>query len=91
MSKYPKVKNPDLVGTYSALTKSGRGYVWDEVLEYRVWCHSEMGASDCAEEEVLENSDLVNDLGCDGDDFGELIDKFSKDYNVNIWVNFQST
>jgi putative acetyltransferase len=46
MSKYPKVKNPDLVGTYSALTKSGGGYVWDEVLEYRVWCHPEMGAPD---------------------------------------------
>lgn len=37
-----------------------------------------------AEGEVLENSDLVNDLGCDGDDFGELIDEFSKNYNVNI-------
>jgi len=38
----------------------------------------------CVEGEVLENSDLVDDLGCDGDDFGELIDKFSQDYNVNI-------
>jgi putative acetyltransferase len=46
MSKYPRVKNPDLVGTYSALTKSGGGYVWDDVLEYRVWCHPEMGAPD---------------------------------------------
>jgi len=37
-----------------------------------------------AEGEVLENSDIVTDLRCDGDDFGELIDKFSKDYNVDI-------
>lgn len=36
MSKYPEVKNKDLVGTYPASAKSGGGYVWDEVLEYRV-------------------------------------------------------
>lgn len=46
MSKYPMAKDIDLVGTYPALVKSGGGYVWDEVLEYRVWCHPEMGASD---------------------------------------------
>ncbi|WP_256014208.1 hypothetical protein [Desertivirga xinjiangensis] len=40
MTEYPKVKDPGLVGTYPALVKSGGGYVWDEVLEYRVWCHS---------------------------------------------------
>jgi hypothetical protein len=40
MSEYPTVKNVDLVGTYPALVKAGGGYVWDEVLEYRVWCHS---------------------------------------------------
>jgi len=49
MSKYPKVKDPDLIGTYPAHTKSGGGYVWDEVLEYRVWCHPESGASDLYE------------------------------------------
>ena len=46
MSKYPKVKNPDSVGTYPGTVKSGGGYVWDEVLEYRVWCHPERGAPD---------------------------------------------
>lgn len=39
MSKYPSVVDLSLVGTYPALTKSGAGYVFDEVLEYRVWCH----------------------------------------------------
>ncbi len=37
--KYPDAINPDLVGTYPVLTKAGGGFVWDEVLEYRVWCH----------------------------------------------------
>ena len=40
MSKNPKSKDPDLVETYSAHAKSGGGYVWDEVIEYRVWCHA---------------------------------------------------
>jgi len=45
-SPYPSVKEPDLVGTYPASAKAGGGYVWDEVLEYRVWCHPEKGAPD---------------------------------------------
>jgi len=45
-TQYPKVKNPELVGTYSALAKAGGGYVWDDVLEYRVWCHPHDGAKD---------------------------------------------
>jgi len=28
------------------VAKAGGGYVWDEVLEYRVWCHPERGAPD---------------------------------------------
>lgn len=40
---YPKVKDPEKVGEYPALAKAGGGYVWDDVLEYRVWCHSEEG------------------------------------------------
>jgi hypothetical protein len=40
---YPKVKDPSMVGEYPALAKAGGGYVWDEVLEYRVWCHPESG------------------------------------------------
>lgn len=42
--KYPDAADPSLVGTYLALAKSGGGYVWDDVLEYRVWCHPERGA-----------------------------------------------
>lgn len=38
---YPNAADPTKVGTYPALTKAGGGYVWDEVLEYRVWCHDE--------------------------------------------------
>ena len=34
---------------YPALAKSGGGYVWDAVLEYRVWCHPERGAPDTAD------------------------------------------
>lgn len=51
--KYPDAVDPNKVGTYPALTKSGGGYVWDEVLEYRVWLHPEQGAPD----------------ECDGDDY----------------------
>lgn len=46
MSAYPKVKSTEKVGTYPALVKSGGGYVWDDVLEYRVWCHPDAGAPD---------------------------------------------
>ena len=43
---YPKVKDIELVGEYPGFVKAGGGYVWDEVLEYRVWCHPENGAED---------------------------------------------
>lgn len=43
---YPDAVDPDLVGTYPPLAKAGGGYVWDDVLEYRVWCHPERGAFD---------------------------------------------
>lgn len=46
MSKYPTVKNLDLVGSYPARAKAGGGFVWDDVLEYRVWCHPHDGAPD---------------------------------------------
>lgn len=42
----PTVLDPAQVGKYSAIAESGGGYVWDEVLEYRVWCHPERGAPD---------------------------------------------
>jgi len=44
--QYPNVLDINRVGTYPALTNAGGGGVWDEVLEYRVWCHSENGAPD---------------------------------------------
>ena len=40
MNEFPEVKDPSLVGTYSAVAGAGGGYVWDAVLEYRVWCHA---------------------------------------------------
>lgn len=49
MSAFPSVLEVDRVGTYPALAKAGGGYVWDEVLEYRVWCHPERGAPDAAD------------------------------------------
>lgn len=74
MLKYPEVKDPNLVGEYPALVKSGGGYVWDDVLEYRVWCHPEDGAPDTEDgndyyyafatyEEALEFSE--NNAGCE--------------------------
>jgi hypothetical protein len=43
---YPAVEDPSRVGTFAASAKAGGGYVWDAVLEYRVWCHPEEGAPD---------------------------------------------
>lgn len=51
MSKFPKVKDPKLIGTYDALSKSGGGYVWDDVLEYRVWVHPLIEDPDTEESE----------------------------------------
>lgn len=44
--QYPDVLDASRVGTYDALAKAGGGFVWDEVLEYRVWCHPGNGAPD---------------------------------------------
>ena len=43
---YPDAIDPDRVGSYPAVAKAGGGYVWDAVLEYRVWFHPERGAED---------------------------------------------
>lgn len=43
---FPDAVDVSLVGTYSPVAGAGGGYVWDEVLEYRVWCHPERGAPD---------------------------------------------
>jgi putative acetyltransferase len=44
--QYPEVLDPELVGTYEAAAMAGGGYVWDAVLEYRVWCSLQSGAPD---------------------------------------------
>jgi hypothetical protein len=46
---YSNAVEPGLVGTYSPLAKVGGGFVWDDVLEYRVWCHPERGSRDLEE------------------------------------------
>jgi len=45
-SKYPVAIDPKKVGTYPALTKSGGGYFYDDVLEYRVWIAPAGGGDD---------------------------------------------
>lgn len=45
-SLYPLASDPDMVGVYPAHVKSGAGYVYADVLEYRVWCHPERGSPD---------------------------------------------
>jgi putative acetyltransferase len=42
-SSYPLAAYPEKVGSYPALTKSGAGYFYDEVLEYRVWINPPEG------------------------------------------------
>lgn len=45
-SRYPEALDLALVGTYPASAMAGGGYVWDAVLEYRVWCYPSDGAVD---------------------------------------------
>jgi putative acetyltransferase len=44
--RYPAVLDPKKVGSYSAPAYAGGGFVWDAVLEYRVWCYPHEGAVD---------------------------------------------
>lgn len=46
VDSYPDAVDPTLVGTYPASAHAGGGYVWDDVLEYRVWCYLEQGVTD---------------------------------------------
>ena len=48
VSALPTAVMPESVGTYPGRTKSGAGYFYDDVLEYRVWMHPEEGADDLA-------------------------------------------
>lgn len=43
---FPPVLDASKVGEYPATAMAGGGFVWDAVLEYRVWCHPEQGAPD---------------------------------------------
>ena len=43
-SKLPIAVDPSRVGKYPPETKSGAGYFYDDVLEYRVWLHPDKGA-----------------------------------------------
>lgn len=45
-SAYPIAVDVNKVGTYPGLTKSGAGYFYDEVLEYRVWINPPEGGDD---------------------------------------------
>lgn len=47
-SALPPAIEPALVGTYPGRTKSGAGYFYDHVLEYRVWLDPQSGATDLA-------------------------------------------
>lgn len=44
--RFPRAVDPKRVGRYPALAYAGGGFVWDEVLEYRVWCHPKDGGDD---------------------------------------------
>ncbi len=39
----PPAKDLTMVGKYPAFVKSGGGYIFDDVLEYRVWMHPHGG------------------------------------------------
>lgn len=45
-SAYPLAVDAKRVGSYPALTKSGAGYFYDDVLEYRVWINPPEGGDD---------------------------------------------
>jgi hypothetical protein len=47
--RYPNAIDPSKVGSYPAKAHAGGGYVWDAVLEYRVWCHSPPQVNDVAD------------------------------------------
>jgi len=46
LSMYPHSIDQNMVGEYPAATKSGGGYFYDQILEYRVWCRPWQGAPD---------------------------------------------
>ena len=69
--RYPVALNPSRVGKYPAVAFAGGGYVWDAVLEYRVWC--------CPEQGALDKADGSDYLYCFAS-YPEAL-RFSKDYH----------
>lgn len=71
---YPQAIDPSKVGEYPAVAGAGGGFVWDEVLEYRVWCHPKDGGDDFywaystyeealnAAESLRENDDSIAEV-----------------------------
>ena len=47
--RFPSILDASKVGDYPPDAKAGGGFVWDAVLEYRVWCHPHRGAPDEAD------------------------------------------
>lgn len=43
-TRFPLAVDPAAVGTYHVTTLSGGGHFYDDVLEYRVWLHTDRGA-----------------------------------------------
>jgi hypothetical protein len=48
-ARFPRAVDPARVGKYRGSCHAGGGFVWDAVLEHRVWCHPERGAPDKAD------------------------------------------
>lgn len=48
-TRFPRAIDPARVGKYPGFCHAGGGFVWDAVLEYRVWCCPARGASDLDE------------------------------------------
>lgn len=46
--EYPVAYDSQMVGAYPAVVSAGAGYVYDDVLEYRIWCYPDDGADDLA-------------------------------------------
>jgi hypothetical protein len=57
---YPTALDPDQVGSYPTMVYAGGGYFFDEVLEYRVWCHP--AASDAADSYNVDGFDSIDGI-----------------------------
>ncbi|KAA5538502.1 GCN5 family acetyltransferase [Roseiconus nitratireducens] len=62
--QFPAVLDADLVGYFDAEVGAGGGYVWDAVLEYRVWLYPDEGAAD-----ECDGSDYYRPFASYGDAF----------------------